>query len=169
MRAPNEIHTERLTLRKPEAHDAEAVFERYAGDARVGNYLAWPIHKTVDDTRLFLNFSDAQWAEWPAGPYLVFRDGELIGSTGLAFETGTRASTGYVFAVDAWGKGYATEAGAAAMDWCFEELGREKVSSVIRPGNERSIRVAEKLGVGVDQIRRQRWTQKAGRLAKKRS
>lgn len=36
------------------------------------------------------------------------------------------------------------------MDWCFEELGREKVSSVIRPGNERSIRFAEKLGESFD-------------------
>jgi len=35
--------------------------------------------------------------------------GSLLGSTGLEFETTTRAQTGYVLATDAWGRGYATK------------------------------------------------------------
>ena len=91
MKAPLRLHTERLELRKPEAADAAAIFDRYAGDDRVGRFLAWPIHRSLEDTELFLSFSEAQWAEWPAGPYLVFRDEALIGSTGLAFESTRRA------------------------------------------------------------------------------
>ena len=151
MQAPGEIRTERLTLRKPEAHDAEAIFARYAGDDRVGNYLAWPIHRTVDDTRLFLNFADAQWAEWPAGPYLVFHKGDLIGSTGLAFETGTRASTGYVFAVDAWGNGYATEC-VLAMKSLAAELGVRRLYAGVHPDHEPSAHVLRKAGFRDDGI-----------------
>jgi RimJ/RimL family protein N-acetyltransferase len=42
-------------------------------------------------------------------------DGTLLGSTGLAFETAHRASTGFVLARDAWGAGMATEALAAMV------------------------------------------------------
>ncbi len=145
MKAPTEIHTDRLTLRKPEAGDAEAIFERYAGDERVGTYLAWPIHKTLDDTRLFLNFAEAEWAEWPAGPFLVFRDDELIGSTGLAFESTSRASTGYVFAVEAWGQGYATESVLAMKDLAVE-LGVKRLYAGVHPEHRPSAHVLEKAG-----------------------
>ena len=143
MKAPTEIHTERLTLRKPVAGDAEAIFERYAGDERVGTWLAWPIHKTLDDTRLFLNFSEAEWAEWPAGPFLIFLNDELIGSTGLAFETSTRASTGYVLAVDAWGQGYATEC-VIAMKRLARDLGVKRLYAGVHPEHRASANVLEK-------------------------
>lgn len=145
VKAPSEIRTDRLTLRKPEARDAEDIFERYAGDARVGTYLAWPIHTSLDDTRLFLNFAEGEWAQWPAGPFLVFRDEELIGSTGLAFESSSRASTGYVFAVEAWGQGYATES-VLTMKSLAGELGVRRLYAGVHPEHRPSARVLEKAG-----------------------
>ena len=70
------------------------------------------MHSSVDEAQGFIAFSDGQWAQWPAGPYLIVSraDGTLVGSTGLAFETPSRAQTGYVLAKDAWGLGFATEA-----------------------------------------------------------
>ena len=52
-----------------------------------------------------------------AGPLLVEdrTSGELVGSTGLHFETPQRASTGYVLARDKWGLGYASEALGAVV------------------------------------------------------
>ncbi|MFT5501379.1 MAG: RimJ/RimL family protein N-acetyltransferase [Woeseiaceae bacterium] len=67
-----EITTDRLLLRKPTVADASAIFDRYASDPVVCQYLAWPMHRTVDDTLAFLEFSDTEWAHWPAGPYLIF-------------------------------------------------------------------------------------------------
>ncbi len=151
MKANPQISTERLTLRKPESADAEAIYERYAGDERVGRFLAWPIHRSLEDTRLFLNFAEAQWTEWPAGPYLVFRDEELIGSTGLAFETSTRASTGYVLAVDSWGKGYATECVLAMKDLAAE-LGVKRLYAGVHPDHRPSAHVLEKAGFRDDGI-----------------
>ena len=151
MKAPLRLHTERLELRKPEAADAAAIFDRYAGDDRVGRFLAWPIHRSLEDTELFLNFSEAQWAEWPAGPYLVFRDETLIGSTGLAFESAKRASTGYVLAVDAWGKGYATEC-VLAMKALAAKLGVTRLYSGVHPDHKPSVHVLEKAGFRDDGI-----------------
>lgn len=45
-----------------------------------------------------------------------------------------------------WGRGLATEAGRAAIDYAFRALGAERVISLIRPENHPSIRVAQRLG-----------------------
>ena len=45
-----------------------------------------------------------------------------------------------------WGKGYATEAARARLQYGFEKFGFEHVISLIHPDNVRSIRVAERLG-----------------------
>src|SRR5262245_46637755 len=118
MKAPVRIETARLILRQPQLNDAKSIFERYAGDPDVTRYLGWPRHQSVDQTEGFLQFSSHEWERWPAGPYLIFSrtGGELLGSTGLGFQTERDAMTGYVLARDAWGKGYATEALAALVD-----------------------------------------------------
>jgi RimJ/RimL family protein N-acetyltransferase len=45
-----------------------------------------------------------------------------------------------------WGRGYATECGRAALDFAFRTLKKDHVIGLIRPGNLRSVRVAERLG-----------------------
>jgi RimJ/RimL family protein N-acetyltransferase len=45
-----------------------------------------------------------------------------------------------------WGRGYATEAARASLDWGFEQLPVDEVVSLIQPDNAASIAVAEKLG-----------------------
>jgi RimJ/RimL family protein N-acetyltransferase len=47
---------------------------------------------------------------------------------------------------DAWGKGYATEGSAAAIQWAFDTLGWTDVIHCIDPDNVGSARVAERLG-----------------------
>ena len=54
---------------------------------------------------------------------------------------------GWRFARGAWGRGYATEAGAAALEHAFTDLALAEVIATILPGNLRSVRVAEKLGL----------------------
>jgi RimJ/RimL family protein N-acetyltransferase len=49
---------------------------------------------------------------------------------------------GWALGRDHWGRGYATEAGAAAVAWA----GDVELVALIAPGNARSVRVAEKLG-----------------------
>ena len=53
---------------------------------------------------------------------------------------------GWGLARDAWGKGYALEGAAAAMDWAFESLGWTEVIHCIDPDNAPSQAVARRLG-----------------------
>jgi RimJ/RimL family protein N-acetyltransferase len=147
MQAPEHIDTSRLILRRPRAGDVEPIFSRYAGDPDVTRWLGWPRHESLDHTRMFLAFSDAEWTRWPAGPYLVeSRDnGQLLGSTGFGFETPERAATGYVFAKDAWGKGYATESLLAIVRIACD-LSMTRLHACCHVANPASWRVLEKCG-----------------------
>jgi RimJ/RimL family protein N-acetyltransferase len=151
--------TERLVLRRPRADDVDAIFHRYASDPDVTRYLAWPRHLSFDDTRAFLHFSDAEWRLWGCGPYLVWSADErtLLGSTGLAFVTRAVASTGYVFARDAWGHGYATEV-LQAMVRLARSLGVRRLEAVCHVDHRASERVMIKCGLVREGILRRHMT-----------
>ena len=146
-KAPDSIETARLLLRKPVSDDARAIFERYANDAEVTRYLGWPMHTSIEDTHAFLDWSEAEWKRWPAGPYLICSnaDGRLLGGTGLAFETPYRATTGYVLAKDAWGQGIATEA-LLAMRQTAADLGVKRLYAMCYPEHHPSSHVLVKGG-----------------------
>jgi RimJ/RimL family protein N-acetyltransferase len=121
------------------------MFERYAADFDVTRYLGWPRHTSIEDTKAFVGFSQSEWARWSAGPLLVFaRDsGKLLGSSGLLLETPYRAQTGYVFARDAWGYGYATEA-LGAMVAMAAELKITRLYALCHTAHQASWHVLEK-------------------------
>ncbi|MFZ0744890.1 MAG: GNAT family protein [Terracidiphilus sp.] len=157
MKASEVIQTTRLLLRKPVPADAEAIFRRYAADPVVTRYLSWPTHRNVADTQAFLTWSDEEWDRWPAGPYVVFsRDGRrptLLGSTGLAFKSKSRAVTGYVFAQDAWEQGFATESLQAMVDLA-RETGVQRLEAICHIEHKASAHVLEKCGFQQEEVRR---------------
>jgi len=54
---------------------------------------------------------------------------------------------GYTLGRQWWGKGYATEAGRAWLDYAFEELDLGRVMLLVTRTNAASVRVAEKIGM----------------------
>jgi ribosomal-protein-alanine N-acetyltransferase len=145
--APRVIETARLLLRRPTADDAASIFERYASVQDVARYLAWPRHQSIADTEAFIDFSDIEWRLQGCGPYLVLsRDsGVLLGSTGVSIAAGHEAETGYVFARDAWGHGYATES-LNAMVELAQSIRLHALHAQCHPDHSASIHVLEKCG-----------------------
>jgi len=145
MNAPPELGTDRLILRAPRSGDAEAIFERLSSSEAVTRFVGWPRHRSVEDSATFLRVSAAQWATWPGGPYLAFSraNGRLLGSTGFGFRTEDTAETGYVFAEDAWGQGYATEALRAVIAVALD-LRLAHLVAQCHPAHHASIHVLEK-------------------------
>ncbi len=68
---------------------------------------------------------------------------------------------GYEFRSDYWNKGYATEAAAAVRDFAFLQLHLPRLTSLVRVGNLRAMRVSEKIGMSrtadVTHNNRQYW------------
>jgi len=78
--------------------------------------------------------------------------GTAIGRIGIYDPDGWPGlEVGWSLAREHWGKGYATEGGAAALRYAFDIVGVAHVVSLIQPDNAASIRVAEKLGGSVEQ------------------
>ncbi len=74
--------------------------------------------------------------------------GHLAGIAGTQpLGTTGNLEIGWILSRDAWGLGYATEAGAVAMKHVLETLARPRVVAIIDVDNEPSKRVAARLGM----------------------
>ena len=77
---------------------------------------------------------------------------DFVGVVGLGwctFEAPINPSVevGWRLAAAHWGKGYATEAARAALEYGFDELRLERITSFTVPANQRSLLVMQRLGM----------------------
>jgi RimJ/RimL family protein N-acetyltransferase len=147
------VETERLLLREWRGEDLDAYAEMYA-DPDVTRFLGGPADR-VDAWRR-MTLMAGHWIVRGYGNWVLERreDGRMIGRAGLWQPEGWPGlEVGWLLARDAWGHGYATEAGRASRDWGRRELGASEFISIIDPGNGASRRVAERLGMAVREER----------------
>ena len=144
------IETGRLVLRGWKEAD-KAPFHAMCNDPAVMEYLGVPLsHAEIDAATARQNALQAErgycfWAvERKAGRDLLGFCGLKPGPPGTPLEG--RIEFGWRLAAEHWGRGYAVEAARPCFEYAFGTLGRDRVVSLIRPDNQRSIRVAEKLG-----------------------
>lgn len=151
MTFPGELWTERLRLRPPELSDVEASFARYGHDPAVCRYMSWTPHKTVDETRAYLNriISDNQAGR--STGYLIFsrQSAELLGSIGGTIDMHSM-TFGYCLAHDAWGQGYGTEAVRAFVAAAISHPGLLRLQAHCDLENRASARVLEKSGLTLE-------------------
>lgn len=139
------IETERLTLRPLATSDADAFVELHA-DPEVNRFVgAYSRQQALER----LAGIERQWAERGHGLCAVElrSSGELIGRSGLQYwPQFDEVELGWTLRAEHWGRGYATEAARACLDWGFATLEADYFTALIRPGNVPSVRVAERLG-----------------------
>ncbi len=146
---PREFATDRLRLRKPSPDDAQALFEAYTQDEDVVRFLTWKPHASIDDTRAFLQWCDARWAQGEVFPYVIeLRDGTAgpVGMIDLRRAQHT-ADFGYVLARPFWGKGIVAEALKALVDWSLAQPDIWRATAFCDAENPASARVMEKAGM----------------------
>ena len=144
------VRTERLVLR-PFANDDLDSWAAIVADPETARYVGGVMDRATAWLRLAAYHG--HWVLRGYGQWAVESraSGELLGRAGLWFPEGwPELEVGWTLARSAWGRGYATEAGRAAIEWGRSELGLERIASVINPANERSIAVAQRLGMAFD-------------------
>jgi RimJ/RimL family protein N-acetyltransferase len=73
--------------------------------------------------------------------------GEFIGRIGCWNPDGWPGfEIGWTLRREFWGHGYATEGAQAAVQFAFRDLDQSRIISLIQPGNDASVRVAQRLG-----------------------
>lgn len=147
-----QIETERLLIRSLEVADASALAAIWS-DPEVTRHMGGP--RDFPDIREGLE-EDAQAGDqavidlWPV---VEKASGQVIGHCGFLekeVDGQVEIELIYVFASDAWGEGYATEAASALRDYAFHRLGLRRIIALIDPGNPASARVAEKIGMQLE-------------------
>lgn len=144
------LSTSRLILRGFVEEDLDE-WAAIVADPEVQRYTGGPL--TRMDAWLRMAWYHGHWTMRGYGIWaVVSRDsGRLLGRAGLWYPAGwPELEVGWTLGRFAWGHGYATEAGRTAVEWGRAELGLRRIASVINPANERSIAVAERLGMTFD-------------------
>ena len=139
------LETERLILRVPRIEDFERYAEFFADDS--SRIIGGPLARG-DAWRRFLQMPGA----WMLQGFAMFSvieksSGLWVGQAGPWQPDGWPGTeVGYAFHQDARGKGYCTEACAAALDYAFDTLGWREVIHCIDESNVASQNVAKRLG-----------------------
>ena len=142
-----ELITPRLLLRAWSEEDVDA-YARIVADEEVMRYFAGGTLDRDAAWRQIALFIGHQALRGYTQAAVVDRaGGRLIGRGGLWRPEGWPAlEVGWMLERAAWGQGLASELGRAARDLAFGTLGADHLISLIHPGNERSVRVAEAIG-----------------------
>ncbi len=150
------IQTQRLMIRDwhPQ-EDAAAAFNIY-GDQAVTHYIREP-EKNIEAVQTYLekrverdrncNNGTGSW------PVIEQKSGELIGAILLQQLPDNQGQLtqdfeiGWHFCRSCWGQGFATEAARRVINYGFQVLQLPVLYAVVKPDNERSIRVTQRLNM----------------------
>lgn len=142
------ITTKRLLLREFQKEDAAGFFAMN-NDAIVLQYTGDVPFADVTAAEAFIS-GYQQYETYGYGRWTVLdrTTGEYLGFCGLKYhpETGD-IDLGFRFIREYWGKGYATEAAAACLDYAFTTLNLPCVIGRAQAENVASIRVLAKIGM----------------------
>lgn len=158
-RAPSELRTERLLLRRWRETD-RAPFAAMNADPEVMELFPAPL--TVAESDALVDRIEVHFAEHGFGLWAVEVPGAgtdpgvaFIGFVGLLVPTFTASFTpcveiGWRMSRAAWGHGYAPEAATEVLRCAFEDICLAEVQSFTAVANHRSRRVMEKIGMTHD-------------------
>jgi RimJ/RimL family protein N-acetyltransferase len=144
------LETERLLLREFDEGDV-GPFYRMGTDPDVTRYtgvgaLTSPEH-ALEIMRAYplADYRKYGYGRWAC----VWRpSGEVIGFAGLKYLADLgEVDIGYRLFPEYWGRGLATEASRAALDYGFDRLGLKEIIGLVAPENLASVRVLVKLGM----------------------
>lgn len=146
------LETPRLILRAFTLDDVDAMYQLMTVP-EVIRYVGNKPAQSKQDTLDYLH-------QHPLRDYQVYgygrfacvwkETGEVIGFSGIKFlQEISETELGYRFLPQFWGKGLATEAGQAVIQFA-EGLGLKRLVAVIHPQNQGSIQVALRLGFALE-------------------
>jgi len=146
-----ELRTHRLYLRRWRASDRET-FAALNSDPRVMEYFPAPLRREESDAlvaRIESHFEQHEFGLWAVEIVDLAPFAGFVGLSVPRFEANFTpcVEIGWRLAAEYWGCGYVTEGARAVLAFGFEQLRLAEIVSFTAPGNLRSRRVMERLGM----------------------
>jgi len=147
MRVVEKLNTDRLVLRRLSLDDSQAIFDVYASDPDVTQYLTWAPYKEIGPLRKFVADRVETWGKDGRYAYAIEEkeSRRLMGSIEMRID-GCKASFGYVLG-KSWGHGFMPEALRSLVDVALSQDGVCRAGAVCDVENKGSARVMEKAGM----------------------
>ena len=137
------LETERLTLRKPTLADATTI-AKLGNDRRIAeNTRRLPHPYTQHHAEQFVRAVAQDDRETV---FLIEHVNTAVGVAGIDWREAGAPELGYWLGVEYWGRGFATEAARAVIDFTFDEFSMEHLISGARVANPASRNILEKCG-----------------------
>lgn len=152
---PPETLNARLTvLRRARASDAQSLYLS-ARNADVMRYMDWPMPTDLADTESHLRQVSADWDAGVEYQWVILdRDGaECIGTISCR-PKGHAADFGYFLARSHWGRGLASDAASAVVDWLNGQSEIVRIWATVDVENLRSRRLLERLDLRLEGVLR---------------
>lgn len=144
--APCRISTDRLVLRPTVPADADRAVE-IQSDWEVTRMLRMaPFPPDRDAIARWFADHGREWAAGEAYRFAIELQGRMIGVVDIDEISGGEGELGYWFEKSSWGRGYASEAAGAVVDFAFAKVGLAKLHSGHAADNAASANVLTKLG-----------------------
>lgn len=143
------LETDRLIIRHLQSQDLDEFYE-ICGDAEIMRYVGDGHPISREQTQRWIEKSQDNYRNHGFGCFGVAAkdDGRLIGYCGLVNPTTDgEAEIIYAFRRQYWGRGLASEAAQAMLDFGFKQCALKRVIATIDPDNHASIRIVEKWGM----------------------
>lgn len=149
-----ELATPRLVLRRWRADDRPE-FARVNADARVMRHFPAPLDRAASDAfadRIEAGFAQRGWGLWALEAAAVAPFIGFVGITPVpaSLPCAPAVEVGWRLAYEHWGRGYASEAGRAALYAGFAVVGLAEIVSFTALQNLRSRAVMGRLGMKED-------------------
>jgi ribosomal-protein-alanine N-acetyltransferase len=144
------IATKRLSMRPFRLEDAVVAYTWFGGPI-VMKYTPTGPDGSVEKTRERLAGYETHQLRHGFSKWLMVEraSGQPIGDSGLIVLEGQGwIDLGFRFGRPYWGRGFATEAGAAWLSAAFDDYRLDELGAFVHPENTASLRVLEKLGFG---------------------
>lgn len=151
MTTPRELKTDRLWLRRWLPFD-RVPFAAMNADSRVVEFLPRALSREESNAfadRIEAHFDQHGFGLWAVEICNVRSFAGFVGLSVPRFDAHFTpcVEIGWRLGAEYWGHGYATEGARAALSFGFEKLGLEEIVSFTVPGNVRSRRVMERIGM----------------------
>jgi len=140
--------TDRLILR-PLAQEDAATLQLVLEDADVWRYFPRTEVPTLARTKTYIEGQLAHWDEYGYGHWAIdVIDKKLIGWCGQQYLRETdETEVAYCLGKAHWGKGFATEAARASLNFGITDLGIKEIVGLTHVENKASQHVLQKIGL----------------------
>ena len=146
------LESGRLLLRQFEEQDAQAMYEDWASDPDVVQFLTWPVHESVEFSRSILREWEGQYAQMDCYNWAIVlkENGDTpIGGISVVYkdDNAQRAELGYCISKAWWNKGITSEAMRLVMAYLFDTVQFNRIEAKHDTENPGSGKVMLKCGL----------------------